>query len=382
MRRICVTITARASYSRVSSMLISIEKSEKLELIIVLVGSSIIDKFGNIYDELKGKFKNVYKIHTSIEPSDLSSMAKTTGLTIIELSSFYEYHKPNLVITIADRFETISTSIAASYQNIPLVHIQGGEITGNIDEKVRHANTKLADYHFVSNDKASQRVIRLGENPQYIFNTGCPSLDIAKKVKTKKLIQFNPFKNNNGVGKEFELLHKGYLVFLQHPDTNSFHKLKDQINSSLEAINISGIPTFIFWPNMDLGTDLLSKEIRKFREKNHNKNIYYIKNLNPVDFLQLIYNSICLIGNSSCGIRECSFLGVPAINIGNRQKGRLKGFNVIDVNHNTDEILDAIKQAKEIELAPQKIYGDGFSGRRIAKILETIDLISEKKFHE
>lgn len=382
MRKICVTITARASYSRISSMLISIEKNRKLELLIVLVGSSIIDKFGNIYEELNDRFKNVYKIHTSIEPSDISSMAKTTGLTIIELSSFYELHKPNLVITIADRFETISTSIAASYQNIPLAHIQGGEITGNIDEKVRHANTKLADYHFVSNDKAYQRVIRLGENPKYVFNTGCPSIDIVKEVKLNKLIQFNPFKNNIGVGKEFELLPKGYLVFLQHPDTNSFQKLKSQINSSLEAINNSGMPAFIFWPNIDLGTDILSKEIRRFREKNQDKNIYYIKNLKPINFLQLIYNSVCLVGNSSCGIRECSSLGVPAVNIGNRQKGRLKGSNVINVNHNTDEILEAIKQAKEMELTPQKIYGDGSSGRRIAKILETIDLISEKKFHE
>ncbi len=382
MRKICVTITARASYSRVSSMLISIEKSKKLELIIVLVGSSIIDRYGNIYDELINKFKNVYKIHTSIEPSDVSSMAKTAGLTIIEISSFYEYHKPDLVLTIADRFETISTSIAASYQNLPLAHIQGGEVTGNIDEKVRHANTKLADYHFVSNDKAFQRVIRLGENPKYVFNTGCPSLDIAKKVKSKKLKQFNPFTNSIGVGKKFELSYKGYLVFLQHPDTNSIHKIKDQINSSLEAINNSGIPTFIFWPNMDLGTDLLSKEIRRFREKNYNKNIYYIKNLKPVDFLELIYNSICLLGNSSCGIRECSFLGVPAINIGNRQKGRLKGQNVIDVDHNSNEILDAIKQCIGSELTPQEIYGDGYSGPRITKILETINLISEKKFHE
>ena len=153
MRKICVTISARASYSRVSCLLDEIEKSKKLELFIVLIGSSIIDKYGNIYEELSMKYKNVHRIHTSLEASDLSSMAKTTGLSIIELSSFYNYHKPEIVITIADRFETISSSIAASYQNIPLAHIQGGEITGNIDEKVRHANTKLSDYHFVSNEK-------------------------------------------------------------------------------------------------------------------------------------------------------------------------------------------------------------------------------------
>lgn len=382
MRRICITISARASYSRVSSMLEAIEKSTKLDLIIVLIGSSIIDKYGNIYEELIGKYKNVFKIHTSVDPSDLSSMPKTTGLSIIELSSFYNYHKPDLVITIADRFETISTSIAASYQNIPLAHIQGGEVTGNIDEKVRHANTKLADYHFVSNQNAFQRVLRLGENPDYVFNTGCPSLDLAKKIKSCSIKDFNPFNNNSGVGNKFDLIKKEYLVFLQHPETNSLHNTQKQINASLEAIKASRMPAFIFWPNMDLGTDILSKELRKFREKNIDKNIYYIKNLKPLDFLKLINNSYCLIGNSSCGIRECSFLGVPAVNIGNRQKGRLKGSNVIDVQYNSDEILNAIQICKDLTFDSEEIYGDGNSGQRIADILENVELISEKKFYE
>ena len=277
MRKICVTISARASYSRVSCLLDEIEKSKKLELFIVLIGSSIIDKYGNIYEELSMKYKNVHRIHTSLEASDLSSMAKTTGLSIIELSSFYNYHKPEIVITIADRFETISSSIAASYQNIPLAHIQGGEITGNIDEKVRHANTKLSDYHFVSNEKAYQRVLRLGENPQYIFNTGCPSLDLANKIKLNDSNNFNPFEKNAGVGKKFNLINKGYLVLLQHPDTNSYGDVKKQIITSLQAIEKFGMPAFIFWPNMDLGTDLLSKELRRFREKNNEKNFLLYK---------------------------------------------------------------------------------------------------------
>ena len=382
MRKICVTISARASYSRVSCLLDEIEKSKKLELFIVLIGSSIIDKYGNIYEELSMKYKNVHRIHTSLEASDLSSMAKTTGLSIIELSSFYNYHKPEIVITIADRFETISSSIAASYQNIPLAHIQGGEITGNIDEKVRHANTKLSDYHFVSNEKAYQRVLRLGENPQYIFNTGCPSLDLANKIKLNDSNNFNPFEKNAGVGKKFNLINKGYLVLLQHPDTNSYGDVKKQIITSLQAIEKFGMPAFIFWPNMDLGTDLLSKELRRFREKNNEKNFYYIKNLKPNDFLNLISKSYCLIGNSSCGIRECSFLGVPVVNIGNRQNGRLKGPNVINVKHDSKEILNAIQKCRNLNPQKVEIYGDGNSGLKIASILEKIQLISEKKFHE
>lgn len=382
MRKVCVTISARASYSRVSSMLDAIEKSTKLELIIVLVGSSVIDKYGNIYDELIKIFSNVNKIHTSVEPSDISSMSKTTGLTIIELSSFYNYVKPDLVVTIADRFETISTSIAASYQNIPLAHIQGGEITGNIDEKVRHANTKLADYHFVSNEKACERVIRLGENPKYVFNTGCPSLDLAKQIIDGNTTMFNPFENDSGVGKRFDLVAKNYLVLLQHPETYSVQNIKEQIVASLEAVKAYNKPAFIFWPNMDLGTDVLSKELRRFRENNKNLDVYYIKNLKPLDFLQLISNSICLVGNSSCGIRECSFLGIPSINIGVRQAGRLKGKNVINVNHDKNEILNAIGQCEKLAASPDYLYGDGASGKRIADIIANIDLITYKKFNE
>lgn len=381
MRKICVTISARASYSRVSSLLDAIERSKKLELIIVLIGSSLIDKYGDIYNELTKKYKKVYKIHTSLEPSNISSMAKTTGLSIIELSSFYNYIKPDIVVTIADRFETISTSIAASYQYIPLAHIQGGEITGNIDEKVRHANTKLADYHFVSNDNAYKRVLKMGENPEFIFNTGCPSLDITKTVLNNNSI-FNPFKNNAGVGKQFKLQKNKYIVFLQHPETYSIKDIKNQIQCSLEAIKESKMPAFIFWPNMDAGTDQLSKEIRRFREKNSNQNFYFIKNLKPIDFLNLVKNSYCLIGNSSCGIRECSFLGVPAINLGDRQNGRQRAKNVIDLPFNQEKILNAIRKISTLKLDPEFIYGDGNSGENISNLLEKINLKSQKEFYE
>ena len=307
------------------------------------------------------KYKNVHRIHTSLEASDLSSMAKTTGLSIIE-SRLLQLSQTRNSYNNRRQIRNNSSSIAASYQNIPLAHIQGGEITGNIDEKVRHANTKLSDYHFVSNEKAYQRVLRLGENPQYIFNTGCPSLDLANKIKLNDSNNFNPFEKNAGVGKKFNLINKGYLVLLQHPDTNSYGDVKKQIITSLQAIEKFGMPAFIFWPNMDLGTDLLSKELRRFREKNNEKNFYYIKNLKPNDFLNLISKSYCLIGNSSCGIRECSFLGVPVVNIGNRQNGRLKGPNVINVKHDSKEILNAIQKCRNLNPQKVEIYGDGNSG--------------------
>ena len=181
------------------------------------------------------------------------------SLAIIELSTLFSRIKPDVVVTIADRFETLATSIAASYQNIPLAHIQGGEVTGNIDEKVRHANTKMADMHFVTSDDAYDRVLKLGEDPNFVFKTGCPSIDLAREVLDNPKIDFDPIKKYGGVGGAIDW-EKGYLVVMQHPVTSEFEKAREQIQETLEAVYELGIPTFWFWPNPDAGTDGISRE--------------------------------------------------------------------------------------------------------------------------
>ena len=182
-RKVCVVVTARPSYARVKTALQAIKEHSKLELQLVLAGSSLLDRYGNAAKIIeKDGFEVIEKIYNILEGETPSFMAKTTGLAIMELSTTFQNLKSDIVVTIADRFETIATSIAASYQNIPLAHIQGGEVTGNIDEKVRHANTKLADIHLVASEDARQRVLKMGEEPSSVFNTGCPSMDLAKEV--------------------------------------------------------------------------------------------------------------------------------------------------------------------------------------------------------
>lgn len=378
-RKICVVITARPSYSRIKSALTAIKNHPNLELQLVISGSALLGRYGNAVDYIENDgFKVDEKVFMVLEGENPTAMAKTTGLGVMELSSVFYKLQPNAVITIADRFETISTSIAAAYQNIPLVHIQGGEVTGNIDEKVRHANTKLADIHLVASKDAKERVIKLGEDPSMVFNTGCPSIDLANEVLNNPILNFDPIKKYGGVGTEIDW-GKGYLVVMQHPVTTEYKESKLDVTTTLEAIKELNIPTFWFWPNVDAGSDGTSSGIRTFRELSKPTNIRFFKNMEPNDFLRLLKNSKCLIGNSSVGIRECSFLGVPVVNIGTRQNRRERGENVIDVNYKKEEIISAIKSQLDREvIKPETIYGSGNSGKKIAEVLASVLL----KYHK
>jgi len=374
LRNICVVVTARPSYSRVKTLLSAIKEHENLELQLVVAGSALLDRYGSIVNFIeKDGFEITERVFMVLEGENPTSMAKTTGLGVMELANVFYKLKPDAVVTIADRFETIATSIAASYQNIPLIHIQGGEVTGNIDEKVRHANTKLADLHFVSTEDALQRVINMGEDPEKVFNTGCPSIDIAAMINQEAL-NFNPIEKYGGVGEAIDWK-KGYLVVMQHPVTTEYESAREDVLSTLEAIHELGIPTFWFWPNVDAGSDGTSNGIRTFRELSKPKNIHFFKNMESDDFLKLLTHSKCLIGNSSAGIRECSFLGVPVVNIGTRQHRRQRGSNVVDVPYHKEKIKEAIQERiSKGRLPSEAIYGDGLSGKRIAKIIANTPL--------
>ena len=286
--------------------------------------------------------------------------------------------KPDIVVTVADRFETMATAIAASYMNIPLAHIQGGEVTGNIDEKVRHAITKLSDYHFVASESAKQRVVNLGEDPEFVFNTGCPSIDLAKEVKENSdFLPFNPYERYGGVGATSDLSN-GYLMVMQHPVTNEYQNSRKHIEATLEAVYQLNRPTLWFWPNVDAGADGTSSGIRAFREQHQLPNVHFFKNMEGKDFLHLLNHADCLIGNSSVGIRECAYLGVPVVNIGTRQNRRDRGSNVKDVTYEVQAIKNAIEEQSAIPKKVSNIYGGGDAGKQIAELLERLPL----QFHK
>ena len=379
-RKVCVVVTARPSYSRIKSALHAIDSHPHLELQLVAAASALLENYGRVVNTMEQDgFEVRERVFSIIEGENLVTSAKSTGLALVELATVFDHLEPDVVITIADRFETIATSIAAAYMNIPLAHIQGSEITGSIDEKVRHANTKFADTHFVSTPKAAERVIRMGENPQNVHVTGCPSIDLAKQVFDEPHLNFDPFAKYGGVGEEFDYQH-GYLVVMQHPVTTEYDCARWQVTQTLIAIKELGIPTFWFWPNVDAGSDGTSQGIRAFRENEHPENIRFFKNMLPEDFLRLIHNSRAIVGNSSVAIRECSFLGVPAVNIGSREQGRERGINVIDVEHDSHAITAALQQhLANGRYASDHLYGDGMAGKRIADLLATQPLAFEKR---
>lgn len=378
-KKICVVITSRPSYSRIKTALKAINIHPKLELQLVVAASALLERYGSAIEYILNDGFNINeKVYMVLEGSSPTSMAKTTGLGILELATAFDNLKPDIVVTIADRFETIATAIAASYMNIPLAHIQGGEVTGSIDEKVRHSVSKLADLHLVSSNGAKHRLIKMGEDEKSIFITGCPSIDLAEEVLQNPSLDFDPIKKYGGVGKYVDIL-KDYIVVVQHPVTTEYDKALFQINQTLSAIKEINIPAFWFWPNVDAGSDGTSNGIRTFREENPNIPIHFFKNMEGKDFLRLLLHSKCIIGNSSVGIRECSYLAIPAVNIGTRQNKRERGKNVIDVQYNSNEIINAINiQLKNEKQEKEIIYGNGKSGEKIAQILSEVNPGIEK----
>jgi UDP-hydrolysing UDP-N-acetyl-D-glucosamine 2-epimerase len=379
-RKICVVVTARPSYSRIRTALEAIKQHPDLELQLVVAASALLERYGNAIEAIEHDgFEPAARVYMVVEGENLVTSAKSTGLGLVELATVLDNLRPDAVVTVADRYETLATAVAAAYMNLPLVHVQGGEVTGSIDEKVRHAVTKLANLHLVSTEKARERVIRLGEEPSSVILTGCPSIDIAAEVAASPALDFDPFLKYGGVGPRDDLS-AGYLVVMQHPVTTEHEAARAQVEETLYAVKDAGLPVLWFWPNVDAGSDGTSKGVRMFREREKPAGFHFFRNMFPEDFLRLLCGATAIVGNSSVAIRECSFLGVPAVNIGSRQQGRERGLNVLDVNHDRTEIGEAIREhMRRGRPDRDSLYGDGGAGQRIADCLATAELTIDKR---
>jgi UDP-hydrolysing UDP-N-acetyl-D-glucosamine 2-epimerase len=373
MKKICIVVASRANYGRVKSLMKAVKQHPNLDLLLIVGASALLDRFGDITKIIENDgFKINRSIHYVIEGENLTTQAKSTGLGIIELATAFQDLKPDAVVTVADRFETMSTAIASTYLNIPLIHLQGGEISGNIDDRVRHAITKLADVHFVCTKLSAQRVIEMGENPEFVFNFGCPSIDVL--VNQKLDINSEIMKNELGAGVPINW-DLPYILMLQHPVTTSFGQGFNQVTQTLNAIKaISEYQKIVMWPNIDAGSDDVSKGIRHFRECNMNEPIYYYKNFSPENFARVLKNAICCVGNSSSFIREGSFLGVPAVLVGDRQKNREHGENIVLSEYNTEEIISKMMTSiKDGNYKSDKLFGNGTAGKQIAEQINRLD---------
>ena len=377
LRKICVVVNSRANYGRVKSVMRAVSKHPKLELQLLVGASALLHRFGSVVDVIRADgFEPTAIVHSIVEGETPTTMAKSTGLGILELASQFENIKPDVVLTVADRFETIATAIAASYMNIPVAHTQGGEVTGSIDESVRHAVTKLAHMHFPSSQRAYDFVIRMGEDPETVHLTGCPAMDVV--ADSDLSLPPDLFQRYAGVGANIDP-NKPYLVVLQHPVTTEYGKGFRQIGQTLEAISRIGMQVAWLWPNVDAGSDDISKGLRIFREHHNPGNLHFYRNFSPEDYARLINNCACLVGNSSSGLREGAFMGVPCVNIGTRQQGRERAENVTDADYDASSIEAAVrKQLKHGKYPRSKMFGDGTAGVKIAEILATAEFRIQK----
>jgi len=370
VKKICVVIGSRANYSSIKSAMRAIATRPDLELLVVVGASALLDRYGSVVELIEAEgFKPAAKVHMLIEGETPATMAKSTGLGLLELPTVFETLGPDYVLTVGDRFETMATTLAAAYMNIPVAHTMGGEVSGTIDESIRHAVTKFAHLHFPASAGARQRIIRLGEPPDSVHLVGCPRIDLVAEIIDGGINGLGPDIFLEGVGDALDLT-QPFLLVSQHPVTTEYGTGEEQINATLAAVREIGLPAIVLWPNADAGSEDIARGIRKAREHGRAGGMHFFKNL-PVDlYVRLMARTACLVGNSSSGVREGAYIGTPVVNIGTRQAGRERAGNVIDVGYAPGAIAQAIRQQLDQGRYPMDaLYGDGKAGDRIAAVL-------------
>ncbi len=382
-KKVLIYIGSRANYSSARSLLKAFTQHSALEPIIILGAAALIDKYGNLEEiiNLDGFTVNE-KMSSLVEGGKLENMAQSCGITMNVFPSIIGKYNPDYIFVIGDRFDVLPIASTAMLMNVPLAHSMGGERSGTIDESIRHAISKMANLHFVANEDAKDRLIKMGELSETVYNVGCPRIDyineVVQEYKNGNMLSsddiFNKFQ---GVGDKFDLINEDFILVSFHPVTTEYKDLRELTQNLLLALSALKTKVIMLWPNADAGTELISKEIRVFREKNSPNWLYLFKNLPVEVYLQLLFLCKCLVGNSSSAVREGEFMGVKAVNIGSRQNARLRGNNIIDCDYSEKSITKAIKKqiSDTKKITSDHLYGSGNSAKKIADILavEAID---------
>lgn len=371
-RRVCVVIGSRANYSSIKSAMRAIAAHPGLELQVVVGASALLDRYGAVVNLIeKDGFRAAARVHMLIEGETPGTMAKSTGLGLLELPTIFDQLRPDFVLTVGDRFETMATTLAAAYMNIPIAHTMGGEVSGTIDESIRHAVTKFAHVHFPASREARERIIRLGEREEDVHMVGCPRIDLVAEILSGPEDGLDSHLFDTGVGERLDV-DKPFVLLSQHPVTTEYGEGERQVTATLEAVRDVGLPAVVLWPNADAGSEDLARGIRKWRERKLDAGMHFFKNLPVATYVHLMRRTACLVGNSSSGIREGAFIGTPTVNIGSRQDMRERGANVVDAPPERAAIAAAMRrQVAHGRYASEPIYGDGHAGKRIAEILAT-----------
>ena len=385
-RRICVVTGTRADYGLLYWLLKEIKNDKELELQLIATGMHLSPEFGLTYREIeKDGFDINEKIELLLSSDSEVGISKAIGLGCISFSESLKSLNPDMVVVLGDRFEIISASIAAIISKIPLIHLHGGEITqGLIDEPIRHSITKMATYHFPATEEYKNRIIQMGENPKRVFNYGMAGLDNIYKLELL---------NKNELEKELNFkFDKKTAIVTYHPVTLENNTAEEQIDNLLEAIDSFDMKVIFTKSNADTYGRIINKKIKKF-VNNNSKNNIFVDNLGQIKYLSVLKHVDLMIGNSSSGLTEAPSFKLPVVNIGDRQKGRVKAGNIVESGYNKDNIKESIKKSlsdrfsKEISdlKNPYDKNEDGKTSFRIKEKLKELNINKEsiiKEFYD
>ena len=359
-KKIIFVTSTRADYGKLKSIILKLQKDKKMIVKVFVTGSHNMNLYAKTVEEIKkDKIKNL----NIFKNQGLStSMSKILINTIRGFSNYIEKEKPTLVILHGDRVEPLACAISSLLLNIKIAHVEGGEVSGTVDEMLRHAISKLSHIHFVSNKIAKNRLLQMGEDKKSIFVVGSPDVDL---ILSKNLPDLDTVRKRYGIN------YDKYAISILHPVTTNIENVKIESKNYFEALKQTKTNYVVIYPNNDLGSNYIFDQIRELKKK---PNFSVLPSLRFEFFLTLLKNSSFIIGNSSCGIMEAPYYGVPTINVGNRQKNRLKSKSLININFTKKKIITAIKFAQQHKIPKLKYFGNGKSSLKINKI------INSKKF--
>lgn len=376
-RRVTVVLVDRANYGRLKPVMHAIQNHPGLEITVIAAGTMVLERFSTPVKVLEQDgFPVDARVYMEVEGSVPVTMAKSFGLGVIEFANEFQRLAPDIVLIIGDRYEALAAGIAAAYMNLCIVHVQGGEVSGSIDESARHALSKFAHYHVPSTQRAADYLIRMGERPDTILAVGCPGSDIAFSIA--RAIDPETI-NGRGSGTAIDPS-QPFLLAVFHPVTTGFGGEAAQMNELLHALDDVAVPTVLLWPNIDAGSDHISRTIRVFRDARRPAWLRTLINLEPENYLRVLAGTACAVGNSSSFVRDAGYFGTPVVLAGDRQEGRETDTNVVPVAPERGAIAAAIRsQLGHGRYPASYLYGDGSVSPRIAESLTRLEPYTQKR---
>ncbi len=378
LRKVCVVLVDRANYGRLKPIMRSVHEHPRLQLQVIAAGTMVLERFQQPVDVVRQDgFPIDSEVFIELEGSKPVTMAKSVGFGTVEFAGEFQRLAPDFVLLIGDRYEALAAALAAAYMNLPLIHVQGGEVSGSIDESARHAISKFSQFHVPSTPRAAEYLVRMGEREDTILTVGCPSSDIARtfdRTLGPELLN----KQGNGVEIDPD---EPFLLVVFHPTTTEFGNEAEQMRQLLDALDRFRVPTVLLWPNIDAGSDHIAKMIRLFREhRNAREWLRTRTNFTPEDYLKVLANAACAVGNSSSFVRDAGYFGTPVVLVGNRQSGREHDEHVTPVPCRTEAIAEALqRQLDHGRYAPSTLYGDGYVADRVAEAVAEIEPYVQKR---